>query len=206
MEAGGHPARGGAFRLVLEDGPPDMLGLVLAQFGARSLLRSVSLVSRLFAACAEPVLQSQCEVYGWRLPKSSRLAFNSDFPWRALYAARSCRECASMQGDFAIRRWKHAPEFYRAYPGSNMAAPCRHETQPLPLPVAVCGRCCKAPLVVRKLQERKLTLDVTGLSGKPLYTKRADSFSAAVSASSGDALATANGARAERQRRSGRGR
>ena len=50
-----------------------------------------------------------------------------------------------------------------------------------------------------------LVFDI-GLSGKPLYTKRADSFSAAVSASSGDALATANGARAERQRRSGRGR
>ena len=114
--------------------------------------------------------------------------------------------------------------------------------------------------MVRKLQERKLTLDVTGLSlcreqclhgrvarpkrlidrgwpkrgaawgmtgeasgepagrrlchlvfdiglsGKPLYTKRADAFSASVSASSGDALATANGARVERQRRSGRGR
>ena len=132
-----------------------------------------------------------------------------------------------------------------------------------PPPVAVCGRCCKAPPVVRKLQERKLTLDVTGLSprrnrglygrgarpkwligggwpelgaacgmtwcphslriatswpkpvrrcfriglsGKPLYTKKADSFSAAVSASSGDALATASGARAERQRQSGRGR
>ena len=168
---------------MLEEGPPDMLGLVLAQCGARSLLRSVCLVSKLFAACAEPVLRSQCEVFGWRLPKSSRLASNSDYPWRALYAARSCRECASMQGDFAIRRWKNShPEFY------------------------LCGRCCKAPPVVRKLQERKLTLDVTGLSGKPLYTKRADSFSAAVSASSGDALATANGARAERQRRSGRGR
>ena len=61
-------------------------------------------------------------------------------------------------------------------------------------------------MVVHKLQERKLTLDVTGLSGKPLYTKRADAFSASVSASSGDALATANGARVERQRRSGRGR
>ena len=114
MEAGGDPVTGGAFRLVLEEGPPDMLGLVLAQCDARSLLRSLCLVSRLFAACAEPVLRSQCEVYGWRLPKSSRLASNSDFPWRALYAARSCRECASMQGDFAIRRWKNShPEFYR---------------------------------------------------------------------------------------------
>ena len=35
---------------------------------------------------------------------------------------------------------------------------------PSPPPVAVCGRCCKAPPVVRKLQERKLTLDVTGLA------------------------------------------
>ena len=114
MEAGADRVTGGAFRLVLEEGPPDMLGLVLAQCDARSLLRSICLVSRLFAACAEPVLRSQCEVYGWRLPKSSRLASNSDFPWRALYAARSCRECASMQGDFAIRRWKNShPEFYR---------------------------------------------------------------------------------------------
>ena len=109
-----------------------MLGLVLAQCGARSLLRSVCLVSKLFAACAEPVLRSQCEVFDWRLPKSSRLASNSDFPWRALYAARSCRECASMQGDFAIRRWKNShPEFYREF-HSNLTrpAPGRRGTQP----------------------------------------------------------------------------
>ena len=123
MEAGGDRVTGGAFRLVLEEGPPDMLGLVLAQCGARSLLRSVCLVSKLFAACAEPVLRSQCEVFGWRLPKSSRLASNSDYPWRALYAARSCRECASMQGDFAIRRWKNShPEFYREC-HSNLTRP-----------------------------------------------------------------------------------
>ena len=70
----------GAFRLVLEEGPPDMLGLVLGQCGARTLLRSVCPVSKLFAACAEPILRSQCEVFGWRLPKSSRLAYNSDYP------------------------------------------------------------------------------------------------------------------------------
>ena len=125
MDSSGDAATGGVFCLVLEEGPPDMLGLVLAQCGARSLLRSVCPVSRLFAACAEPVLRSQCEAYGWRLPKSSRLASNSDFPWRALYAARACRECAGMQGDFAIRRWKDShPEFYRAHAGSNLVERC----------------------------------------------------------------------------------
>ena len=122
----------GAFRLVLEEGPPDMLGLVLGQCGARTLLRSVCPVSKLFAACAEPILRSQCEVFGWRLPKSSRLAYNSDYPWRALYAARSCRECATQQGDFAIRRSKNShPEFYREI-HSNPArlAPSRRGTQP----------------------------------------------------------------------------
>ena len=98
-----------------------------------------------------------------------------------LYAAKACRECANLPGDFAIRRSKHShPEFY------------------------LCSRCCKAPVVVCKLQAQRLTLDVTGLSGKPLYTKKGDSFSASVSASSEDSLATASGARAERQRRTGR--
>ena len=127
---GDYPATGGVFSLVLEEGPPDMLGLVIAQASARSLLRCVCLVSRLFAACAEPVLRAQCELYGWRLPKSSRLASNSDFPWRALYAARACRECACMPGDFAIRRWKHShPEFYRTQPLSNLARSAHGQTQ-----------------------------------------------------------------------------
>ena len=177
------PARK-AFALVL-DGPPDVLGLVLAQLPLRSLLSSVCPVSRRFAAAAEPTFRSRCEAHGWKLPKSSRLAkqLDTEFKWRALYATRSCRECAAVPGDFAVRRWKQShPDFY------------------------LCGRCCKAAPVVSKLQARKLTLDVTGLSGKPLYTKKGDSFSASVSASSEDALATASGARAERQRRSGKGR
>ena len=121
----------GALRLVLDEGPPDMLGLVLGQCGARTLLRSVCPVSKLFAACAEPILRSQCEVFGWRLPKSSRLAYNSDYPWRALYAARSCRECANQQGDFAIRVSKNShPEFYREIHSNLRLAPSRRGTQP----------------------------------------------------------------------------
>ena len=172
-----------AFRLVVDHGSTDTLGLVLASLNSRCLLSSACPVSRNFASCVEHILRTRCEAHGWRLPKSSRLASTSEFRWRALFAAKTCRECAGAPGDFAIRRGKHEhPLFY------------------------LCGRCCKAPAVVAKLQARKLTLDVTGLSGKPLYTRRGDSFAASVSASSEDALATASGARAERQRRSGRGR
>ena len=164
--------------LVLE-GPPDMLGLVLAQLPCRSLLSSACPVSHRFASAADEVCRVLCEVHGWKLPRSSRLAkqMGSGYRWRALYAAKACRECAAAPGDFPIRRWKQAPEFY------------------------LCGRCCKVPAVVSRLKERELTLDVTGLSGKPLYTKKGNSFAASVSAESEASLATASGARADRQRR-----
>ena len=100
-----------------------------------------------------------------------------------LYAAKACRECANLPGDFAIRRSKHShPEFY------------------------LCSRCCKAPAVVCKLQAQRLTLDVTGLSGKPLYTRRESKFCSEISKLSKESMDNASGARADvaRHARGGR--
>ena len=60
--------------------------------------------------------------------------------------------------------------------------------------------------VVQRLQRHSLTLDVTGLSGKPLYNGKESKFAAEVSMLSKDALDNASGARAEVLRHSGNGR
>lgn len=76
-----------------------------------------------------------------------------ELKWRTLYLARCCRACLNRPGDYAVRRSKHdAPLCF------------------------LCSSCCKQNHVVRKLQREHATLDVTGLSGKILYTKNSCRF------------------------------
>ncbi|KAL1530545.1 hypothetical protein AB1Y20_001446 [Prymnesium parvum] len=73
--------------------------------------------------------------------------------WRKLYLSRCCPACLNERGDFGVRRSKHdAPMCF------------------------LCAACCKQPRVVLKLQQQRATLDVTGLSGRPLYTEKTNRF------------------------------
>ena len=45
----------------------------------------------------------------------------------------------------------------------------------------LCGACCKAERTVQRLQRGRFTIDVTGLSGRPLYSRSKSKFCADVS-------------------------
>ena len=69
----------------------------------------------------------------------------------------------------------------------------------------LCAPCAKDARTVQLMQRSALTLDVSGLSGKPLYTKRESAFASEVSRLSKDAIDNASGARAELLRHAGHG-
>ena len=69
------------------------------------------------------------------------------------------RACFAAPGDFAIRA------------GGAHAAPS----------FFLCGACCKAERTVQRLQRGRFTIDVTGLSGRPLYSRSKSKFCADVS-------------------------
>ena len=60
----------------------------------------------------------------------------------------------------------------------------------------LCGPCAKQPRIVQRLQASNYTLDVTGLSGRPLYSKSQSKFCSEVSQLSKAALDQASGAKA----------
>ena len=70
----------------------------------------------------------------------------------------------------------------------------------------LCGRCAKQPAVVQLLQSQRYTLDVTGLSGKPLFSKRESKFCSEVSKLSKESLDNASGERADIVRHAAKGR
>ena len=142
----------------------------------------LSRVCKRWAVVAEQRLRERCASRGWALPRRPRLQARNQalmlLPWRALYVSRSCRSCLEDIGDFAVRSYSGgAPAFY------------------------LCACCAKAPPVVARLQDMRATIDVTGLSGKPLYTKRQSKFCAEVSAESKLSIDGASGQRAELLRR-----
>ena len=123
-------------------------------------LMCVSRVCWRWMHAAEISLRASCEGFAWQPPRRARLQAlaSSALKWRGLFLARSCRACFQRPGDFAVRL-------------SGNASPC----------LLLCGACCKAPAVVHMLQARHLTLDVTGLSGRALYSQKADRFCSDVS-------------------------
>lgn len=174
-----------ALALLLNHGDTDVLAALLAALSPRDAC-AMSQVCHSWALLAEFGLKSACVTYGWKQPRRSRLLQRHPLglPWRALFLSRACRACLGAAGDFAVRRSAaNAPQFF------------------------LCGRCAKHPAVVDRMQDARFTLDVTGLSGKPLYTKRESKFCSDVSRLSKASLDNASGARAEvlRHARTGAG-
>ena len=166
-----------ALELLLDDGNFDLLRALLAALAPREAAR-LSQISREWATAAEDCLQAACHSYRWQLPRRQRLQHRyslPDVPWRGVFIARVCRGCHAAAGDFAVKdTGAGAPKCF------------------------LCGKCAKEPSVVERLQRSNLTLDVTGLSGKPLFTRRESKFCSDVSRLSKEAIDNANGAKADR--------
>ena len=153
---------------------PDLLPLLL------SMLREdhLCIVSRVcwgWAKCAEVALKERCHEHGWQLPRSRRLQqgggrLASELPWRKLFLDRSCHGCMRAVGDFAVRSGRHGAAMFH-----------------------LCGPCAKQQRVHERLVASDACLDVTGRSGKPLYTKKGSSFCAEVSAASKASLDAMHG-------------
>ena len=146
--------------------------------GDTTLAARLSQISLKGATAAEDCLQAACHSYRWQLPRRQRLQHRyslPDVPWRGVFIARVCRGCHAAAGDFAVKdTGAGAPKCF------------------------LCGKCAKEPSVVERLQRSNLTLDVTGLSGKPLFTRRESKFCSDVSRLSKEAIDNANGAKADR--------
>lgn len=171
-----------ALDLLLQHGGADVLAAFFAALPARTALL-LARVCKSWAAAAELGLHVKCDAHGWKQPRSKRLQRSQAMPWRSLFLSRSCRACFGAAGDFAVRTISSgAPLFF------------------------LCGRCAKEGRVVEGLQRLRATLDVTGLSGKPLYTRRESKFCSEISKLSKESMDNASGARADvaRHARGGR--
>ena len=174
--------RSGALDRLLRDSSDDLLGTVIGCLSAKDACHA-SGVCRRWARVAEPHLRSVCTAQGWQLARRPRLLARStslatELPWRAVFVARSCRHCMAAPGDYAVRGYAGgAPKLF------------------------LCGHCARESVVVAHLQRLRATIDVTGLSGKPLYTKKQNKFCAEVSKESKLSLDNAPGQRADLLRR-----
>lgn len=146
----------------------------------------LSRVCKEWAAAAEYSMQTTCRRFRWELPRRARLTARgvlAELPWRNVFIARSCRACMTNAGDFAVRT-------------PDAGAPrC-----------FLCATCAKQSRTVERMQRHNLTLDVTGLSGKPLYRPKESKFASDVSKLAKEAMDNASGARADVLRHAGKGR
>ena len=138
-----------ALALLLAQENGDIICAFLAALNP-SAAAMLSRVCRHWARSAEFCLQAACQARRWSLPRRARLQQRgvlAELPWRSLFIAKACRACLAAPGDFAVRT-------------PDAGAPrC-----------FLCAACAKQPRVVERLQRSNFTLDVTGLSGKPLFS------------------------------------
>lgn len=169
--------RSHALRLLLDDpAGDDLLSALIDTLTTRDAC-TLAAVSWRWARAAEDGLQAACGRLRWRPPRRARLqgaAALAALPWRTLFVSRACRACLNAAGDYAVR----------GHPSSAPSA-------------FLCARCAKAAHVVAKLQRDRSSLDVTGLSGKPLYTGKQDKFCADQSKLSKESFDHASGSRVE---------
>ena len=145
-----------------------------------------SRVCRDWAHAAEYCLQAACQNHRWAKPRRARLQQRgvlAQLPWRTLFMAKACRSCLSAPGDFAVRTLDAgAPRCF------------------------LCAACAKQSRTVERMQRANLTLDVTGLSGKMLFSAKESKFCSEVSKLSKQSQDNASGARADVLRKAGIGR
>ena len=184
MSGQSHPVSGLSLLLAHDDA--DLLRCFFLAQPTKWVVGVLSCVCREWASAAELCVQVACQRFAWALPRRARLQGRgalANYPWRNVFIARSCRSCLDTPGDFAVRTPDAgAPRFF------------------------LCARCAKTPRIVQRMQQRSLTLDVTGLSGKPLYSGKESKFAAEVSKLSKQAQDNASGQRADVLRHARQGR
>jgi hypothetical protein len=137
-----------------------VLELILSWIPARQRILILPQVCSTLLALVEDECKSVCEQRGWQLARRprGRNADASPTPWRRLYLRHGCIACCAV-GDF-----------------------CARETSNSHARFLLCGPCARSDVGRQRLVPGNLKLDLTGLSGKPLYTRRADPFCAAMHA------------------------
>lgn len=169
---------------VLSSGMDELLEALLAACPAQAV-STLARVSHAWAVAAEISMRAVCARHDWRLPRRPRQrsaagTLGAMLPWRACFIAHICKGCQTHPGDFAVRSdSKGSPSCY------------------------LCRECAKATHIVQRLRCANATLDVTGLSGKPLYTRTQSKFCSEVSKLSKESIDHASGQRADVVRRSG---
>ena len=169
---------------VLSSGMAELLEALLAACPAQAV-STLARVSHAWAMAAEISMRAVCARHDWRLPRRPRQRSAAGtlgvmLPWRACFIAHICKGCQTQPGDFAVRSdSKGSPSCY------------------------LCRECAKATHIVERLRRANATLDVTGLSGKPLYTRTQSKFCSEVSKLSKESIDHASGQRADVVRRSG---
>lgn len=167
-----------ALQRLLQTEDHDLLVLLLSALPPH-IVCVLSQTSHAWARAAEVGLKVACDRFHWQQPRRPRLQRSSGslgaaLPWRACFIARACRACLASPGDFAVRGIDGgAPRFF------------------------LCSRCAKNSSTVARLQRERATLDVTGLSGKPLYTRAQSKFCSEVSKLSKESIDNASGRRAD---------
>lgn len=138
--------------------PTSVLQLIMAQLPQRLRLLTLAVCCRTCLQLAEEECQSLCAKHGWQLARRprGRYAADSAAPWRRLYFRHSCVECCAI-GDF-----------------------CARETSNSHARFLLCGPCARGEAGRARLTKHDLKLDITGLSGKALFTARGDRFCASL--------------------------
>lgn len=138
--------------------PSCLLQLIAAQLPRRDRLLSLAVLCRTCLQLVEDECQSLCAAHGWQLARRprGREAAHTPSPWRRLYFRHGCIECCAI-GDFCARE------------SSNSHAR-----------FMFCGPCARSEAGRARLTKHNLKLDITGLSGKALFTARADKFCASL--------------------------
>ncbi|KAJ1634443.1 hypothetical protein T492DRAFT_865120 [Pavlovales sp. CCMP2436] len=172
--------------------PAALLRKVAARLPTRERLLALPLVCRELRDLAEEDCELLCAAHGWQLARRprGRNAGPTPTPWRRQYLTHACI-CCCVIGDF-----------------------CARETSNSHARFILCGPCARSEGGQARLVPGNLKLDITGLSGRPLYTARGDRFCAAMHAegvkrrgrgvmtldASGASLAAGAGAGSTRQR------
>jgi hypothetical protein len=144
----------------LLDLPTVVLQLIVAQLPRRERLLILAVLCRTSLQLVEDECRSLCATHGWQLARRprGRDAAESPAPWRRLYFHHSCVQCRAI-GDF-----------------------CARDTSNSHARFLLCGPCARSEAGRARLTRHDLKLDITGLSGKALFTARADRFCASLHA------------------------
>ncbi|KAG8467177.1 hypothetical protein KFE25_000493 [Diacronema lutheri] len=138
--------------------PAALLAEILVRVPPAARYLTAPRVCRALFELVEEDARVLCAKHGWVLARRPR-GVNADTtrsPWRRLYMTRACACCCAL-GDFCARACSNSHALF-----------------------LLCGPCARSEAGRARLISRNLKLDLTGVSGKALFTASADRFCAAM--------------------------